>query len=433
MFTKSSRIVGLALSLALVGNTAFAAYFSDTNNHWASNAIQQLSNQNIIGGYSDGTFKPEGRITRAEYSAILVKALNLSPSTPSQPSFRDVPSSNWAYSAIETVKAQGLVSGYPSGEFLPSKNISRAEALSVLVNAARLQLPDETTTNQILGRYSDSNSIPNWARPSVAAAIQGGIYEADPQAGNYLTPGRSATRGEVAAMVENLRDKGNMASSNQQANPYQQQNQQQNNQQAYGNNNMPNSQGALQGRVTAIPAQTKFTGTPAVAISSEVNRVGDTIEVNLDQPLVSSDGVPVIPTGSKLVGKVVTVEPAGRAGKPASLDINFNELVTPDGRRFQVSAEIDTEDGMLHGDTTKGRILKAAGKTALGAGLGAALGTAMGPLSGGKVGKGAIYGTAVGAGAGAVTAAVQKGKDVTLTTADKLEVKLTQPLSVTVQ
>lgn len=424
--TMTSRIAGLALSLALIGNTAFAAYFSDINNHWASNAIQTLGNQNIIGGYSDGTFKPEGRITRAEYSAILVKALGLSPVTPGQPSFNDVPSNNWAFTPIETVKAQGLVSGYPNGEFLPNKNISRAEALSVLVNAAHVPMPDETSANQILSRYSDSQNIPNWARPSVAAAIQSGIYEGNPSAGNYLTPGYSATRGEVAAMVENLRERSNLANNNPtNANPYQ--NQMQQNQMASN----PNPQGALQGRVTAVPAQTKFTGSPSTPISSEINRVGDQVEINLDQPLTSSDGQQVIPVGSKLVGKVVMLEPAGRAGKPATLDINFNEIITPDGRRFQVSAEIDTEDGMLHGDTTKGRVLKAAGKTALGAGLGAALGTAMGPLSGGHVGKGAIYGTAVGAGAGAVTAAVQKGKDVTLTTTDKLEVKLTQPLTVT--
>ena len=112
------------------------------------------------------------------------------------------------------------------------------------------------------------------------------------------------------------------------------------------------------------------------------------------------------------------------------MDINFNEIVTPDGRHFQISAKIDTEDGMLHGDTTKGRVLKAAGETAIGAGLGAALGTAMGPLSGGRVGRGAIYGTALGAGAGAVAAAAQKGKPVVITTGDKINVKLTQPLTV---
>ena len=56
----------------------------------------------------------------------------------------------------------------------------------------------------------------------------------------------------------------------------------------------------------------------------------------------------------------------------------------------------------------------------------------MGPLSGGHVGKGAIYGTAVGAGAGALAAAAQKGKDVTVSSGDKLEIKLDQPITVQV-
>jgi len=104
--------------------------------------------------------------------------------------------------------------------------------------------------------------------------------------------------------------------------------------------------------------------------------------------------------------------------------------VTPNGQHYSIQGSVATPDGQLHGNDTKGRILKAATTTAIGAGLGAALGTAMGPLSGGHVGKGAIYGTAVGAGAGAVAAAIQKGKPVTLKSGDQLKIKLDQPLSV---
>jgi hypothetical protein len=194
-----------------------------------------------------------------------------------------------------------------------------------------------------------------------------------------------------------------------------------------------NGQTVLQGRISTVPANTLFTGTlSSGVISSELNRVGDTITLNVDQPLVSSDNRVIIPVGSQIRGKIVQIEAAGRTGKSAKLDIDFNEIVTPDGQNYMIQGSVATEDGLLHGGTTKGRVLKALGTTAVGAGLGAALGTAMGPLSGGKVGRGAIYGTALGAGTGAIAAALQKGKDVTISSGDKLEIKLDQPITVQV-
>lgn len=426
-FKRGILAATLSVTLALgTTSSVFAALFRDTNGYWAQQAIQQLSDQRVIGGYPDGSFHPDGQITRAEFSSILVNALGLVPQSNGNSSFNDVPGNFWATPAIETVKAQGLVSGYPGGLFMPGKNISRAEALVTLANASRMALPDENSASQILGNYRDSNNVPTWAKRAVAGAVQNGIFANDPGSNGYIEPLQPATRGEVAAMVYNLRERLNIAGGNNQ-------NQQQaNNQQNYNNNQNYNPSGnTIQGRVSAVPANTKFNGILATPISSELNRVGDDVTVTLDNPLMSSDGQVVIPSGSQAKGKITTIEASGRTGKPAKMGIAFNEIVTPDNRRFQISAQVDTEDGLLSGDTTKGRVLKALGKTAVGAGLGAALGTAMGPLSGGEVGRGAIYGTAVGAGAGAIAAAAGQGKDVVVSTGDKLNIKLLQPLTVT--
>lgn len=406
MVTNRSKILTLALTIqvACAPLLASAAFFSDAQSNWAQNAIQTLSDQNIITGYPDGTFRPNGSITRAEFSAVMVKALGLNPNVSGAQSFSDVPTSNWAYPAIETVRSTGLVSGYPNGLFLPGKSISRAETFAVLANAARIPMPSDAAINQILSGYRDSASIPAWARPGVAAVIQSGIYANNPAAGNAINPLQPATRADVAALVQNLRQRGNAA----------------------GNS-------MLQARIATVPANTKFTGTlSGPTISSELNKVGDPITLDVDQPLVSSDNRVIIPVGSKIIGKITAVAPAGRTGQNAQLDLAFNEIITPDNQHYPIQGSIATEDGKLHGGTTKGRILKALGTTAVGAGLGAALGTAMGPLSGGKVGKGAIYGTTLGAGAGALGAALQKGKDVTIGSGDKLEIKLDQPITVQV-
>ncbi len=421
-----TKIITLALTLQMVAMplSAMAAFFADSQSHWAQNAIQSLSNQGILTGYPDGSFRPEGLITRAEFSAMMVKALSLNLNASGSQTFNDVPPSHWAYPSIETVRATGLVSGYPNGQFMPAKSISRAESMAILSNAARIPMPSDATINQVLSGYRDSAAIPTWARPGVAAAIMSGIYANDPSAGNQIEPLAPTTRAEVAAMVENLRARLNLAGGTGAPGGT-----------MTGSTGMstPGGTTLLQGRVATVPANTKFTGTLNTGLlSSELNKVGDEIRLNVDQPLLSSDNQVIIPSGSQIVGKVTQVEAAGRTGKPGTLDINFNEIVTPDGQRYFIQGSVATEDGMLRGDTTKGRILKSVGATALGAGLGAALGTAMGPLSGGKVGKGAIYGTAVGAGAGAIAAAAKKGKEVSIGSGDKLEIKLDQPITVQV-
>lgn len=421
-----NKVLTLALSVQLLALPlmASAASYTDTYNNWAQADISVLSDQGILTGYPDGTFRPNGLITRAEFSAMLVKALGMTPNAGYGQSFNDVPRGHWAFPAIETIRATGLVSGYPNGQFMPSRSISRAEAMAILASAAQLQMPNEAAANQILSQYNDAFQVPAWARPAVAAAIQGGIFANNPSAGNTIQPLQPATRAEVAAMVQNLREGSNVARGGaQQTQPPG----------TYGSAtvNQQGNQTTIQGRILTVPAQTAFTGTLTSPVSSELNKVGDTVVLRTDIPLVSSDGNHVIvPAGSQIVGQVSHVREAGRLERPAELNIDFTEIITPNGERYQIQASIATEDGMLRGDTTKGRILKTAGKTAVGAGLGAALGTAMGPLSGGSVGKGAIYGTAIGAGVGAAAAALDKGNAVTVTTGDQLQIKLDQPIIV---
>jgi len=418
---KMAAMLSLAMGLQISGLTAFAAMFQDLQGNWASNAIQDLSNQNIITGYPDGSFRPNGSITRAEFSAVMVKALGLNSAANGTQTFNDVPSNNWAYPAIETVRSAGLVSGYPGGLFAPSRNLTRAEAIAIMSNASRMPVPSDAIANQILSGYRDSSAIPSWARNGVAAAIQSGIYASNPNSGNAINPTEPATRADVAAMVENLRGKLNLA-SNGAPQPGQ----------TIQPQNVINGGQGLQGYVSSsVPANTKFMGTlQSGVISSELNKVGDAVTLKLDTPLMSSDNRVVVPADSQIVGKIAQIEPSGRTGKNAVLDINFTEIVTPNGQRLSIQGSVATEDGMLHGGTTKGRVVNTAGRAALGAGLGAALGTAMGPLSGGKVGKGAIYGTAVGGGLGALAGVAAKGKDVSIASGEKVEIKLDQALNI---
>lgn len=406
----------LLLSAALA---APALAFTDTATHWAARPIDRLSAQGVLGGYPDGSFLPEGSITRAEFAATLVKAMGLSinTATPGWPSFQDVPASHWAYGAIETVRANGLVNGYPGGVFLPGKAISRAEALAILATAAHLPPPTPQEADRLLSAFLDQDQLPGWARASVAAAMQAGYISQLPFS-NRLYPQQPATRADVAAMTDSFRT-SQLARQNPTATPI-------------APSAAPQQAPAmLQGHVIIIPQGTEFTASVATRLSSETARIGDPVVLRLDAPLMGQNGQMAIPPGSQIKGSVRQVEQAGLAGKNGALDIVFDQAVLPNGQMIPLYGRVSTEDGMVRGGSAKGRVLKAVGKTAIGAGAGAALGTAMGPLSGGKAGKGAIYGTAIGGGLGVATAVAQKGREAIIESGDQLQIRLAQPATFT--
>lgn len=105
---------------------------------WYTTAVSTLANVGAISGYSDGTFRPNKEITRAEFVTILTGIYG-EDTTKGMP-FSDVGHS-WCYDAVATAYANGWVSGYSDGTFRPNQTITRAEAVVIL--------------NSVLGRSCD--------------------------------------------------------------------------------------------------------------------------------------------------------------------------------------------------------------------------------------------------------------------------------------
>ncbi len=168
----------------------------DTKGHWAESYVGQLTQRGIIGGFPDGSFKPDDGITRAQFAAIAVKALNL-PSASGPAIFADVSSSYWANRAIAAVSQAGLVTGFPDGTFKPEDKITRAQALVILAKALPAQGAVDTT---ILNSYGDGSSVPAWAAPSVAKAAKAHILVSYPDP-SQIKPNVNATRADVAALT----------------------------------------------------------------------------------------------------------------------------------------------------------------------------------------------------------------------------------------
>ena len=96
--------------------------FSDTAGHWAKGAINDLSSRLIVNGVGQNTFKPDKAITRAEFAAIVVKALGLEPKGSAD--FTDVKTPDWFTGYVGTAGSKGLISGYSDGSFKPNQKIT---------------------------------------------------------------------------------------------------------------------------------------------------------------------------------------------------------------------------------------------------------------------------------------------------------------------
>ncbi|MBP0028324.1 WG repeat-containing protein [Roseofilum sp. Guam] len=172
--------------------------FPDTQNYWASECIQRLSSGRGWVGYPDGTFRPNASITRAEFATMMINAFRThSFSEREGITFKDVPSSHWAYQSIKRSYELQFFSGYPDRTFRPNQPITRTEAFVVLQSASDFTAPEETEAflNEV---FDDVEQIPNYAKGAIANATIGRLILNYPQV-RQLRPTVPATRGEIAA------------------------------------------------------------------------------------------------------------------------------------------------------------------------------------------------------------------------------------------
>ena len=125
----------------LLTDEARDKYWSQTNNYsdcnsdlWCNNAISTLSNMGIIDGYSDGTFRPYGKITRAQFAKIAVGFFETT-TQEYQGYYSDISENAWFTNYVEAASRVGLIQGFADGTFRPNVNITRAQAC-VIVNRA---------------------------------------------------------------------------------------------------------------------------------------------------------------------------------------------------------------------------------------------------------------------------------------------------------
>ncbi|KIL78449.1 S-layer homology domain-containing protein [Bacillus badius] len=178
---------------------ASAQVFDDAKSHWAAKEIQALVDAGVINGYHDGTFRPNAQVTRGQFIAFLVRALDL---PPGDSAFKDVPPGSNLYKDIAAAKKAGLLLGNADGYALADQLVTRSD-VSVMLDRA-MQLKGDYPTKATL-TYKDKAEITRYAYESVQRMTHYGLIKGT--ADNYFFPKKIATRGESAVFVYRLMEK----------------------------------------------------------------------------------------------------------------------------------------------------------------------------------------------------------------------------------
>ncbi|MBU5436769.1 S-layer homology domain-containing protein [Tissierella sp. MSJ-40] len=176
--------------------------FTDIESHWSKLYVESMAAKNVVGGYDDGAFRPEGKVTRAEFAKMIINSLELKLEK-YDGSFTDVKENDWHADYVATIVKLGVAGGYDDGTFKPNKEITRAEMAVILSNILDVEV-EETEIEALLGQYKDVEAIPAWATEAIAKVAKAKIMQG---VNDNFNAGNTTTRAESATAIYRVYNK----------------------------------------------------------------------------------------------------------------------------------------------------------------------------------------------------------------------------------
>lgn len=168
--------------------------FSDLQGHWSEKVLTGFAKLGVFEGYADGTAKPNGAVTRAEFAVILGRLFDLQQDPSQAAEFKDV-AGHWGGDHIRTLASLGILNGYGDGSFKPDKNLTRQEAIVILTRV--LNLRGASPASQAAA-VKDLGQAGGFAADAIDQAARYGVIR-----GGNFRPTANATRAETLQMLWN--------------------------------------------------------------------------------------------------------------------------------------------------------------------------------------------------------------------------------------
>lgn len=301
---------------------AFAFYSDMTSNHWAYKQIKQLSEQSVVIGYPDGTFNPDENVTRAEFASMAIKALGQEHATIAQPvKFKDVNKNFWAYNAIQKAIYFDLISDPDKdGKFRPYDSVSRAEALTIAVNALTTEQISEQKAKYVLSKaYKDTNDIPSWFIVPAGKAEILGMVVCPPEKTGVMDAERPATRAEVTAILYNMMEQAKLNPNAKLAEAMRKKT----------GEGYVIEKAFVQGAVGTIPAGSVIPIKVANVMGSQISKNGDQFIAKTPEHFITKDKYILLYKGTDVKGQVCQAKPGRLFIRNGILTLSTDTIVTP--------------------------------------------------------------------------------------------------------
>lgn len=318
---KFFAVLICTLTMCTVG--ANAQTFSDLpSSHWAYEAVEYLYENGVVVGYPDGTYKADNNVTRAEFCSMVVSALRLrEKSIDTTRDYKDVEDWYWAYNDIQLASFFDLVVGTPDGYFYPTNTVTRAQALSVVLNSLSISDMTQEEALTILSKYPDANEVPLWALVKTAKAVQNGLMYNTPGHEHTLEPNREATRGEVAMFLYKMMAQVAIRPSEKLADK----------QRPIIKDGYVVENAYFDGDEIVIPAGTILPLGVMECINVQKAKPGDPFIARALVNFVNKDRLLLIPIGTQFSGKVVKTKKPLRFFKNAYIALQTESVLDKDG------------------------------------------------------------------------------------------------------
>ncbi|MDD3436468.1 MAG: S-layer homology domain-containing protein [Candidatus Gastranaerophilales bacterium] len=283
------KLLMFLFAIVFLTSNAYAKSYPDLpSNHWAYKQIQALTDEEVLVGYPDGNFKPDETATRAEFTAMVVKALHQDKSPLKKTfEFKDVPYKHWAFNTIQRAINFDLVKNTPDNLFRPEDTITKTEAMDIMISALNLNRLGLYRAKKAIGEFKNPNA------PITRAEMAFGLYnmqsEARKNPNKKLEDAMKAKRGE-GYVLRGI---------------------------------------TVEGTVATIPAGTTIPVMLMTSLNSKINKPCQCFVTKANKHLITKDCYIVVAQSSKIDGSITSVTPGKLFVTRGRMGLETKTVTTP--------------------------------------------------------------------------------------------------------